>query len=231
MSSRPLWSQTLVSFHCWIKALGCQDEADRHDQVPAWDTKWAFLASFMRSWGNSPFLGPSLAFYAGSLLLQKTSILQKVCSYSGDIYTALSPHRDWVRRFWPPVLPCHCGVTRHVINISWKSGIGEHLQCLQNLPRWKLLSCQQLSGCAATLHFGKCSQPSIKPTGTPHPCHVGNLIPLHQRLTSRAPPSDTGPTSPIIKPTLVQPTPIVTPCPSVAQFDVIFHTDMVVWRR
>ena len=80
----------------------------------------------------------------------------------------------------------------------------------------------------ATLHFGKCSQPSIKLTGTPRPCHVGNLIPLHQRLTSRAPPSDTGPTSPIIKPTLVQPTPIVTPCPSVAQFDVIFHTDLVV---
>ena len=39
-------------------------------------------------------------------------------------------------------------------------------------------------GCAATLHFGKCSQPSIKPTGTPHPCHVGNLIPTHQSRTS-----------------------------------------------
>ena len=67
----------------------CQDDADRHDQVPAWDTKWAFLASFMRSRGNSPFFGTITRFYAGSLLLQKTSILQKVCWYSGDLYIAV----------------------------------------------------------------------------------------------------------------------------------------------
>ena len=148
-------------------------------------------------------------FYAASLPFTKK--LQH-CKMFAGVFTSLHCWR--ARMFSCFAVYCHCGISQRV-------DIALQNVCTLSSP-----------GClCATLHFRKCSQPSIKLTGTPRPCHVGNLIPLHQRLTSRAPPSDTGPTSPIIKPTLVQPTHIVTPCPSVAQFDVIFHTDMVVWRR
>ena len=58
-------------------------------------------------------------------------------------------------------------------------GFSHFCFALPSTPGWPRL---------ATLHFGKCSQPSIKLTGTARPCHVGNLIPLHQRLPSTAPP-------------------------------------------
>ena len=196
-------------------SLSCHDDADQRDQVAAWEAKWAFLALFMRSSGNSPFFGAIIRFF---MLLH--SLLQRNFNTARCllVYLHLYIVGEWecfpgIWQKFRSILP-HCGISQRV-------DIALQNVCTLSSP-----------GClCATLHFRKCSQPSIKLTGTPRPCHVGNLIPLHQRLTSRAPPSDTGPTSPIIKPTLVQPTPIVTPCPSVAQFDVIFHTDMVVWRR
>ena len=44
-------------------SLSCKDDADQRDQVAAWEAKWAFLALFMRSSGNSPFLGAIIRFF------------------------------------------------------------------------------------------------------------------------------------------------------------------------
>ena len=84
------------SLSSWIKALSCQDDADRHDQVPAWDTKWAFLASFMRSWGNSPFSGTITPFLC--------TPFTKDFNTAEDIYIVVVPlfstHQDLVSSFW-----------------------------------------------------------------------------------------------------------------------------------
>ena len=84
--------------------------------------------------------------------------------------SSLSSHQHLVQRFWPPRVfgsIHHSGETWHVININWKSGIGEYLVntitiitiSLSSPPLWKLLaawvfvlfSCQQLPEPASTL--------------------------------------------------------------------------------
>ena len=61
-------------------SLSCHDDADQRDQVAAWEAKWAFLALFMRSSGNSPFFGAIIRFFMLlHSLYKETSTLQDVC--------------------------------------------------------------------------------------------------------------------------------------------------------